>query len=174
MQPNRTLKKLLKKLKQLNIKESGEIDYNTLKRQKILDYFGAYNNWERLVTDASSITTNNYQLHNESLLERIKEAKLSYNFKEGEIELFIKEQEFYELRKNISVNLLKLQQEFEIHCLNVDKIISTESNPTYRFEKIKEEKTNYHNILLSKLRELMPFRNGLIEFLETCLKESFS
>ena len=87
----------------IKIKESGEIDYFSLKRKIILDYFGAYNNWERIVTDATS-TYENAEVKNNLLIEKIKETKFNYNLKEGEIEIFIEDLNFYEMKKNVEYN----------------------------------------------------------------------
>lgn len=166
------IEEITKKIKtvesKINIRENGEIDYNTLKRKTILEYFGAYNNWERVVVDASSKTGGN-----EIILEKIRESKLNYNLKEGEIEIFIDDTAFYYLRKNVSIELLLLQHEFENHCLNIDYIEKNESDAATKCIKIREEKQNYDNILIKKFTVVNQLRNELISYLEIILKESF-
>ena len=154
------------------VRESGEIDYNSLKRSKILEYFSAINNWQRLITDSSSDFSDNYEVKNELTINNIKEAKTNYNFKEGEIEIFISDSEFYHLRKDLSVKILMLQFDFEKHCLNISTIIKTELDLTPRYEKLLIERKNYQEEVVKKLRDLMPNRNKLIEYLDKLIKES--
>ncbi|AZI69742.1 hypothetical protein EB819_07565 [Cloacibacterium normanense] len=154
------------------VRESGEIDYNSLKRSKILEYFSAINNWQRLITDSSSDFSDNYEVKNELTINNIKEAKTNYNFKEGEIEIFISDSEFYHLRKDLSVKILMLQHDFEKHCLNISTIIKTELDLTPRYEKLLIERKNYQEEVVKKLRDLMPNRNKLIEYMDKLIKES--
>lgn len=159
----------------INIRSSGEIDYNALKRKIVLDYFGAYNNWERLIFHAySSIGGDDYKSKNDSLLERINAVKFNYNLKEGEIEIFISESEFYELRSEVSLKLVGIQNEFEKHFSDVDFIIRGEANLTTRHNKLMQSKKEINDYRLEKLKELRPKRNLLISFLEKTLKESFN
>lgn len=156
----------------IKIKESGEIDYFSLKRKIILDYFGAYNNWERIVTDATS-TYENAEVKNNLLIEKIKETKFNYNLKEGEIEIFIEDLNFYELRKNVTLTLLNLQNELELHFEEINYIVKTSSDNNQMHEKIREAKKKYHTILISKMQDLWPERNLLIRYLEDILKKTF-
>lgn len=158
----------------INIKESGEIDYNTLKRRIILDFFGAYNNWERLVTGSNSNHSDEAEARNELVIEKINEAKFNYNLKEGEIEIFIEDSQFYHLRKEVSLKLLKMQNEFEKHCIDISLIIDTVSDFQAKHEKICDAKKKYHDTIINNMKELMPNRNNLISYLEKTLKETFS
>lgn len=158
----------------ISIRTSGEIDYNSLKRKVILDYFGAYNHWERLV----SLSEANYEIDcdikNALTLAKINEAKFNYNLKEGEIEVFISDTDFYTLRGKLTVALLKLQQEFEIHTIKITRIIKTEPDPNIRKQQRDDEIDKYNILLLDKLKEIKSHRNQLLNYLEELLKKSFT
>lgn len=158
----------------INIKTNSEIDYQSLKRKIILDYFAAYNSWERLVTDSNANTEIDFESENNLIINKIKDAKMHYNFKEGEIELFIEDEDFYKIRLEVTMKLLSIQQEFEKHCSKVNFIIKTETDIQNRHDKIMDQKRDYHNLLLLKFQDLIKDRNKLIRYLENRLKESFS
>ena len=80
--------------------------------------------------------------------------------------------EFYHLRKDLSVKILMLQHDFEKHCLNISTIIKTELDLTPRYEKLLIERKNYQEEVVKKLRDLMPNRNKLIEYMDKLIKES--
>ncbi|MBT2620843.1 hypothetical protein [Chryseobacterium sp. ISL-6] len=158
----------------INVRTNGEIDYQSLKRKIVLEYFATYNSWERLITDGNANTEINSETKNNILLQKIKDSKLQYNLKEGEIELFIEDEEFYKLRTEVTIKLLRLQQEFEMHCSQLNVIIKIETDPQARHDKIMEQTRKYNNILISKMKDIIPHRNNLIKYLEKILKESFS
>ena len=158
----------------ISIKTSSEIDYQSLKRKIILDFFATYNVWERLISDARSNTGEDSEIKNEILIQKIKDAKLNYNFKEGEIEIFIDDEELFLLRTEVTIKLLKLQHELEKHCDTIDFIVKSETDLQLKFEKIREERRRYSEILIDKMTDFMPDRNKLIQYLEEKLKESFN
>ncbi|RKE77849.1 hypothetical protein [Chryseobacterium sp. AG363] len=158
----------------INIQTSGKIDYNSLKRKVILDYFGVYNHWERLVALSEANYENDCDIKNALIIEKLYEAKFNYNLKEGEIEVFISEDSFYNARKDLTITLLKLQQEFEIHLMLITKIIKTVSDPILRKQQRDNELTRYNTLLIHKLKEIRTFRNVLILYLEKTLQESFN
>lgn len=157
----------------IKIKESGEIDYNSLKRKTILDFFGTYNNWERLITGSYCNSSDQSESKNEVTVQKINDAKFAYNLKEGEIEIFIEDNQFYHLRKDVSIHLLKMQHAFEIYCTDIDLIIKTETDYIIRSQKVRAIMSSYNTDSLQKMRELMPHRNKLILYLEKILKDSF-
>lgn len=158
----------------INIQTSGRIDYNSLKRKIILDYFGVYNHWERLVVLSESNYENDCDIKNAAIIDKLYEAKFNYNLKEGEIEVFISDEDFYNARKNLTITLLKLQQEFEIHLMSLTRIIKTVPDPVLRKQQRDSELTRYNAILIDKVKEIRSFRNILIMYLEKTLQESFN
>lgn len=158
----------------ISIRTSGELDYNALRRKIILDYFGAYNHWERLVSLSNANYENDCDIKNALTMTKINEAKFNYNLKEGEIEVFISDTDFYTLRGKLTVALLKLQQEFEIHTIKITRIIKTEPDPSIRKQQRENEIDRYNVLLLDKLKEIKSHRNQLLNYLEGVLKQSFS
>lgn len=158
----------------INIQASGEIDYNLLKRKIILDYFGTYNHWERLVSLSDANYENDCDIKNAVTMTKINDAKFNYNLKEGEIEVFISDTDFYTLRGKLTVALLKLQQEFEIHTIKITHIIKTEPDPSIRKQQRENEIDRYNVLLLDKLKEIKSHRNQLLNYLEGILKQSFT
>lgn len=157
----------------INIKEKGAIDYDSFKRKLILDYFGSYNHWERIVINSSANYDDDCKVKNSIIIAKINEAKFNYNLREGEIEIFISDDEFYKLRGKISSGLLRLQQQFEIHTFKMNNIIRGELDLNLRRQKYNDEISSYNVLLFEKLKELRPDRNNLIIYLEKILKESF-
>lgn len=88
--------------------------------------------------------------------------------------MFISEDSFYNARKDLTITLLKLQQEFEIHLMLITKIIKTVSDPVLRKQQRDNELTRYNTLLIYKLKEIRTFRNILILYLEKTLQESFN
>jgi len=157
----------------IKIRESGEIDYNSLKRKAILDYFATLNNWQRTTTEYSVNHSSEHEIKNEIAIGKIKDAKSANNLKEGEIEIFISDKDFYDLRTKLTIKILKLQHEFEKHCLKIDYIIKSETILEKRRPLILDEIKAFQEIRLEKLNDLMPDRNALIKYLDNCIKESF-
>ena len=157
----------------IKIKESGVIDYNSTIRRSILEYFSALNNWQRTITDSSADFSQDHKLKNEIIIERIKQTKFSYNLKEGEIELFIEDDNFYYLRKDLSIKILKSQHNFEEHCLKISEIYINCQYIDERRQKLLEELKRHQDLLVEKLKDLMPERNALIQFLDNTIKETF-
>lgn len=157
----------------IKIKESGVIDYNSTIRRSILEYFSALNNWQRTITDSSADFSQDHKLKNEIIIERIKQTKFSYNLKEGEIELFIEDDNFYYLRKDLSIKILKSQHNFEEHCLKISEIYINCQDIDERRQKLLEELKRHQDLLVEKLKDLMPERNALIQFLDNTIKETF-
>lgn len=154
------------------VRESGEIDYNSIKRKSILDFFASINNWQKLITDSSSDYSENHLVKNELSISKIREAKTNYNLKEGEIEIFISDSDFYLLRKEVSIIILKMQHEFEQHCLEIDTILKTEDDRETMYAKIFEERKLHQEKIIEMLKDLMPNRNALIQYLDNLIKNS--
>ena len=89
----------------INIITGNVIDYTSIKRKYILEYFAALNNWERIISNTEIDYSSNNESINRDRLERILEAKHQYNLKEGEIELFIDKDEFFETKKVVHLPL---------------------------------------------------------------------
>lgn len=158
----------------INIRTTGEIDYNSLQRKIILDYFGAYNHWERQVSLSEANYENDCDIKNALTLTKINEAKFNYNLREGEIEIFISDVNFYTLRGKLTVALLKLQQEFEIHTIKITHIIKTESDYDIKKQQRDNEISRYNTLLIDKLKEIKSHRNQLLIYLEALMKQSFT
>jgi hypothetical protein len=157
----------------ISIKTTGEIDYNSLKRKIVLDYFGAFNNWEKLVMNNSSYYGNDCELKNNNLIEKTNDAYFDYSLKEGEIDIFVRDIEFTKLRGELRSIIFALQHEFEVHCREVDFTIKTEMEMTKRTQKLKEHKNQLYLKRFDKLHDIVSRRNVLIEYLENVLRESF-
>lgn len=145
---------------QLNVVTGNLLDYSTLKRQHIIDYFSAYNAWERTITSAKLDTSSDCEKRNEDVINRMYDAKHFYNLKEGEIELFIDDKEFYELRKELTIKTLKYQHEFERVATEIKYIIE-DKNANYR-NKLLEITSNYNDYRVAELENIYTSRKKLI------------
>ncbi|WP_432221298.1 hypothetical protein ACRASX_11290 [Flavobacterium sp. TMP13] len=153
----------------ISILTGNIVDYNSLKRNYILDYFGAYNNWQRTISNNEVDYSSNAKEINKQRLERILEAKRLYNIKEGEIELFISDQEFYQARTDLTIETLKFQQLFEELSLEIEHI--NQKNETNKLDVISEKLTQYRKDTISYTKSTQKFRNILISYLEKELKK---
>ena len=169
------IEEITKKVKtvesQMNILTGNVLEYSTLKRQYVIDYFASYNNWERTITGVNLDYSSNCKEINRTSIERIYDAKHSYNLKEGEIELFIDDKEFYELRAELTIMTLKYQHEFEKVATQVERLISTkDKNPTHidDLDKILEK---YRAYTVSELKKIYVERNKLTAKLSEYIKE---
>jgi hypothetical protein len=153
----------------INILTGNIIDYNSLKRNYILEYFGAFNNWQNTISNNDVDYSSDCKEINKKRLELILEAKHLYNLKEGEIELFISDKEFYEARTNLTIETLKYQQLFEIVSTKIEHI--QQKNETNKFDLISDELTKYRDETINFTKNIQKLRNPLIIFLENELKK---
>lgn len=153
----------------INILTGNIVDYNSLKRNYILDYFGAYNNWQRTISNNDIDYSSNAKEINTQRLERILEAKHLYNIKEGEIELFISDEEFYQARTDLTIETLKFQQLFEKLSLEIEHI--NQKNEPNKIDVISEKLTQYRKDTIIYTKSTQKLRNALIKYLERELKK---
>ncbi|TDQ27828.1 hypothetical protein [Tenacibaculum caenipelagi] len=99
------------------------------------------------------------------------EAKHSYNLKEGEIELFIDEREFYKQRRELTTRTLKYQHQFEQANDNLISLdLSKESNPNYN-DDIVNLLDEYRKSTISNLKGIFEERNKVIQLLSSYIKK---
>lgn len=153
----------------INIITGNIVDYNSIKRKIILEYFGAYNNWQRTISNSELIYNYHAKDINQEKLEKIFEAKHLYNLKEGEIELFIKEKEFYEARKNLTIETLNYQQLFEVLAEKLNYLYI--ENPEDRYDQISVLLTDFRAKTLDFTKSTQKLREPLIQFLENELNK---
>lgn len=153
----------------INILTGNIIDYNSLKRNYILEYFGAFNNWQRTISNIEIDYSIEAKEINKKRLERILDAKLQYNLKEGEIELFISDKEFYQLRTDLTLATLKYQQLFEVLSLEIENL--NDDNKADKFDEISDKLTKYRQDRLKYTKSIQELRNKLILYLEKELKK---
>jgi|GEM_PF-1433826 chromosome segregation ATPase len=158
---------------EIKVKENAEIDYLMLKRKTILEYFSALVYWQNIIINSHADTSDDNILKNKILIEKINEIEAKYHLKQGEVEIFISDNSFYKLRTSLVVEIIKCKIEFEKHCLEISRIIAKEKDLNVKGMKILEENEKYHAINLNKLKEIMPIRNKLIEYLSNVIMESF-
>lgn len=169
------IEEITKKVKtvesQINILTGNVLEYSTLKRQYVIDYFASYNNWERTITGVNLDYSINCKELNRTAIERIYDAKHSYNLKEGEIELFIEDSEFYTLRAELTIMTLNYQHEFEKFASQVERVISTvDKNPSYN-DDLDDILKNYRAYTVSELKKIYVKRNKLTAKLSEYIKE---
>lgn len=158
----------------IKIKESSKIEYDALKRKTILEYFGTLNSWQNVLLDMDSDISSNCDYHNSIKIQKIEDIYLEYNIKQGEADIFIDDNKFYELRKEATISVLELQNEFKMHCHNIKGFYIYNKDDDSRREEIKQEKARYREYMLDKLRnDIMPKRNELIKYLSEVIKNSF-
>lgn len=155
----------------VNILTNSIIDYTSLKRQYIIDYFAAYNNWERTLTVENLQGYGDFITANKISIQRIYAAKYEYNLKEGEIELFIEDEEFYECRRALSVKTLESLHDFEKAASELAKLFYGKTgNPDYTND-VKNVLEKYRKQSLQNLREIFIERRKLLKLLSRYIKE---
>lgn len=155
----------------INIVTNNIISYDSIKRQALLDYFGAYNNWERNVVLANISTDDDFEEENKRTLEKISDAKYKYNLREGEIELFIDDENFYKLRFPLTIKIMELQHNLSQHIATTNYIIRSETDLKERYAKLETENSNYHTFLVENQKGMRTLRNNLTQYLDNILKE---
>lgn len=158
----------------INIRASGEIDYNSLKRKIILEYFGAYNHWETMLLTSHSYYDDDAESKNTDLINKLAEAKFNFNLKEGEAELFIGGMEFIEIRQKLNPTILQLQHDFESHCSEISFIVKSGPIVLNRYQKVSIERDIFYPKRMDALTKLIPIKDSLVVYLEKILKQSFN
>ncbi|HFK5554664.1 TPA: hypothetical protein ACGZ9Q_002731 [Elizabethkingia anophelis] len=153
----------------INVLTGNIVDYNSIKRKIILDYFAAYNNWHRTISNADLDYSESCAEINKKRYEEILQVKHLYNLKEGEIELFLKENEFYEIRLPLTIQTLKYQQLYEATASEL--IYIRQSNQENKLEKISEKMSNFRAEILKMEKEIQKLRKPLIILLEKYLSD---
>lgn len=157
---------------EIKVRENVEIDYLILKRKTILEYFSALNYWQNIIFDSYA---DDNELKNEIIIDKIKEVEEKYNLKQGEVEIFISDDYFYKLRRDLVVEIKSCELDFEEHCLEISEVIRRESDLDARRKDIINKMKKYNQKKLDKLYEdIMPLRNKLIEYLSEVIKESLN
>tara|TARA_R110000823_G_scaffold315370_1_gene447206 strand:- start:96669 stop:97337 length:669 start_codon:yes stop_codon:yes gene_type:complete len=156
---------------QINILTGNILEYSTLKRQYIIDYFAAYNNWERTITSANLDYSTSCAELNRTAIERIYNAKHSYNLKEGEIELFIEDRDFYNIRKELTIKTLKYQHEFEKVAYEIESLFLEKGENGAHYEDLKKVLAEYREYSVSELKEIYKERNKLTSKLTEYIKQ---
>jgi len=169
------IEEITKKVKtvesQINILTGSILEYSTLKRQYIIDYFASYNNWERTITNSNLDYSSNNKELNRTAIQRIYDAKHIYNLKEGEIELFIDDEEFYRLRGVLTIKTLEYQHQFEKTAYEIEKFISNKSEyPNYEDDLYLIIK-KYREQIVPELKEIYKERNKLTRKLSEYIME---
>ncbi len=157
----------------ISIRASSEIDYNSLKRKTVLEYFGAYNNWETMLMNSHSEYGSDAELENQILIKKLMEARFNYNLKEGEAQLFIIDTEFFNIRREINPLILQLQHAFEKHCAEINYIIKIEPNLVNNHTEISESREKFNELRLEEFGNLIVIKRMLSQYLENILKQSF-
>ncbi|MBA9072357.1 hypothetical protein GGR22_000483 [Flavobacterium gossypii] len=153
----------------INVLTGNIVDYNSIKRKIILDYFAAYNNWDRTITNADLDYSENCNEINRKRYEEIAQAKHMYNLKEGEIELFLQENEFYETRGPLTIQTLKYQQLYDITATKLNRII--QSNQDNIDDKTYEVLSEFRAESIKMVKEIQRLRKPLIILLEKYLSD---
>lgn len=156
----------------INIKTTSQIDYNSVKRKMILEFFGAFNHLETTLFRHYSDSDN--EAKNLGFIEKMNDAKFNYNVKQGEVELFIGGMEFLTIVKDINKVLLELSHTVEMHYNEALFIIKSEDDPQTRYEKVRESKREFHSKKIEILSRFIPLRAMLMMFLQNELQKSFS
>lgn len=153
----------------INILTGNIIDYNSHRRNCILEYFGALNNWQRTISNIEIDYSIAAKEINKKSLERILDAKHQYNLKEGEIELFISDKEFYKLRNELTLEILKYQQLFEVLSLEIEHLKA--ENIADDFDEIRRRLARFREGELKYTKSIQELRNNLTLYLDKELKK---
>ena len=153
----------------INIITGNVVDYNALKRNHILEYFASYNNWQRTISNSEIDYSRDCKEINNIRFQKILDAKHLYNLREGEIELFIREDEFYNLRTPLTIETLKYQQSFEILADDLTRIHL--ENLLNNFDLISSKLTKFREETIEFTKSTQQLRNDLLKYLEIQLKK---
>ncbi len=76
----------------IKIKESSKIEYDALKRETVLEYFGTLNSWQNVLLDMVSDISSNCDYHNSIKIQKIEDIYLKYNIKQEGINNLVSDQ----------------------------------------------------------------------------------
>jgi hypothetical protein len=156
----------------ISIKTTGEIDYNSLKRKIILDFFGAYSHFETLLfRDSLEYDTEQKNLN---MIDKINNAQFNYNLKQSELSLFLNSLEFNTLFHELEVLLLTFQHELIIHKNDLNHFIRSYDDLDVRYAHISESKSVYHKLKMEHISTTDSLHKRLISNLQSELKSSFN
>ncbi|AQW96668.1 hypothetical protein BBD31_01595 [Elizabethkingia anophelis] len=156
------------------VKTSGEIDYLALKRKVILDFYGSLNSLETIVMSSFSKFSDNWEFENNELVKECNNSYNNYKMKEGEVLLFLNDNEFIDMLMAIGGHIINSLNLFETHCIKVKHTLNNnETNEDQKFEIMSSLKADFYEKRGLELDALSNHKVLLIKFIDKCLKDTF-
>ncbi|ASV77954.1 hypothetical protein M2T70_04765 [Elizabethkingia anophelis] len=157
-----------------SVKTSGEIDYLALKRKVILEFYGSLNSLESIVMSSFSKYSDNWQFENNELVKQCNNSYNNYKIKEGEVLLFLKDNEFLDILIAIGRHLINASNLFETHCIKVKHTLNNnETNEDQKFKIMSSLKADFNEKRGEEIDALSIHKIKLIKHLDKCLKDTF-
>lgn len=157
-----------------SVKTSGEIDYLALKRKVILEFYGSLNSLESIVMSSFSRYSDNWQFENNELVKECNNSYNNYKMKEGEVLLFLNDNEFVDMLMAIGGHIINSLNLFEVHCIKVKHTLNNnETNEDQKFEIMSSLKADFNEKRGLELDSLSNHKVLLIKYIDKCLKDTF-
>lgn len=165
----------VKKVESLfSISTSSEIDYNTLKRKAILDYFNSLNTW------VSLIASNTYKFEKEKIHEndmhfdKIRDAYIEFLIKEEGLHLFIPSHPFSVYSNNCTQKVIKLSSNYDSYITKIKKAYKESNDDELKAKQnIKIAQELYSKELLNIYSEYLEEKKELIKLLDAHIDNTF-
>ncbi|MCT4287375.1 hypothetical protein HZP25_11690 [Elizabethkingia anophelis] len=157
-----------------SVKTSGEIDYLALKRKVILDFYGSLNSLETTAMSSFSKFGNNWEFENNELVKECNNSYNNYKMKEGEVLLFLNDDEFIDMLMAIGGHIINSLNLFETHCIKVKHTLNNnETNEDQKFEIMSSLKVDFNEKRGLEMDALSNHKVLLIKYIDKCLKDTF-
>ncbi|WP_395765207.1 hypothetical protein [Elizabethkingia anophelis] len=158
-----------------SISTSGEIDYNSLKRKAILEYFQSLNTWSALILSSSFKTKEEELGENKLLLDKIKDSFIQFFIKDEAMLLFIHVDEISEISANTSRSLTNLFNNLVQLCNDIDQIYkSNQSDKLNAKKEIENRIKEYYKEMPKYYKIFMDYNDLLIQLLNKHIRSTFN
>ncbi|OPC51491.1 hypothetical protein BAY06_03955 [Elizabethkingia anophelis] len=158
-----------------SISTSSEIDYNTMKRKEIFEYFNILNTYSSLILSSLIEHKEDRLFENKKLFEKIKNSYMEYSIKDESMLLFFSIEDFSVISANTSASLkpiLKnLQQLFE----DIEnQYIINKSDKSIANKNIEDLIKNYYINITEYYKTYIHHKDILVKFLDNEIRNTFT
>jgi|GEM_PF-6485901 len=157
-----------------SISTSGEIDFNTIKRNAIFEYYNSLNTWYSYFFTFNFYYDENHQRDNEELIKTLKKAQLEFGIKEAGLEFFIPTDHFKVLSRNAERPLMLMLKNLRIHCNEIEKVhLDFINDISGAYDAIRSINQSYYTEFAENAKEFKTHKTRLIYFLDDHIKSTF-
>ncbi|MCT4321818.1 hypothetical protein [Elizabethkingia anophelis] len=156
-----------------SIMTSSEIDYNSLKRKAILEFYESLNTWSSLILADVYYYEKDRLDENKLLLQKIWNSNVEAFTKFENLFIFIPRDPFEDLAKNAFEKLSNMEEGLAALCKTLPTVYQTISDEENAASVVKDLLINYAQELLPQVHFYREDNKLLIEQLDIELKNTF-